>query len=215
MYMPSNLADIYYPFMHACIHLLRWAGQPCSCPLWWPDILWQGREGTQVPADVWDSPGFRSSLITSQEQRAGLFSGLQLCSHSGGCIHWVHGTLAMCLNCLMVPAWAGAICSIGVPPLWTGAYVHSYSIPSYSLFSFTLLVIKSSAPNTIVQSVPKTGSPPWLAQCFSEATILPHTRLFVCTKSVSKSLAVDVSHTKLGSNFPAGLLLLHFLPSNT
>lgn len=68
------------------------------------------------------------------------------------------------------------VCSIAVPPLWTGAYVHSYSIPSYSMFSFTLLVIKSSAPNTIVQSVPKTGSPPWLAQCFSEATFLPHTR---------------------------------------
>lgn len=171
MYMPSNLADIYYPFMHACIHLLRWAGQSCSCPLWWPDILWQGRERTQVPADVLGLPRLQiiSDYLPGTASRAVLWApALWSTRHSG--------TLATCLNCPMASACAGAICSIGVPPLWTGAYVHSYSIPSYSMFSFTLLVIKSSALNTIVQSVPKTGSPPWLAQCFSEATLLPHTR---------------------------------------
>lgn len=106
--------------IHVCMHSFARVSRAAMGPALCDGLTQCDKVGKEhrFPLMSWGSSGFRSSLITSQEQRAGLFSD--------GPVHWVLGTLATCPNHLMASACAGAMCSTGVPPLWTGAYVHIY-----------------------------------------------------------------------------------------
>lgn len=104
----------------------------------------KSRETTLVPADPQGSSGFRSSLITSQEQRAGLFSGFQPGSHSDGPVDCILATFRLSAQQECFPSH------------WTGA-LHSHLRIHTQLLNVLICssTIKSSKPNTPVQSISK------------------------------------------------------------
>ena len=103
-------------FIHVCMYSFARVSRTAMAPALCDGLTQCDKVGKEHRFQLMSrgSSAFRSSLITSQGQ----FSDVA--------VHWVHGTLATCLNHRMASACAGAMCSIGVQPLWTGAYVHLY-----------------------------------------------------------------------------------------